>query len=91
MGSCCSKQSSNQAGYSRSGKKGEADDQSKLLDRENETNEAIFQVATTPTPLLKDINFAAIDEDEDSDTDSSSIDDDKIEELLAEEEDKAEK
>lgn len=70
--------------------KTKTDDQSTLLGQEQKTEaEANFVVATIPTPLLKDINFAAI-ADEEPDDSSESVDDDQIEKLLREEEETAE-
>lgn len=62
---------------------GSAEDQSVLLIRQPEIDIA-FQVASTPTPILKDVNFAAAGDDS-GDASDSSIDDDAIEKMLEEE------
>lgn len=89
MGNVCGCCSNKQNDYnSIHGLKDQAEDQKSLLKKEDRNTDSIIPVSTTPTPLLKDINFAVIDDNDDNnDTESSSIDEEKIEELLAEEED----
>ena len=87
MGSVCSCCLNNQGDYTGFSND-QAEDQKSLLKKEDRNSDSIIQVSTTPTPLLQDINFAAIDDNEDNkeDTATTSIDEEKIEELLAEEE-----
>lgn len=87
---CCSKAPNNQSGFLNSND--QAEDYKSLIEKK-ENEDQVYQLSQTPTPLLKDINFAPIDDNDDNnnDTDSSSIDDDQIEELLNEEEEEKEK
>ena len=72
------------------GAAGNDGDQSSLLKQGAGNEDVAFQVASTPTPLLKDINFAAIDDNDDpDDSTETSVDDDKIERMLREEEDES--
>lgn len=64
---------------------GEQADVTSLINSENLTAEAVAQTPVPAPPLLKEINFAAIDDDNDDD-DGSELDDDDVAELLAEEE-----
>lgn len=56
-----------------------------LINNGNLTAEAVADKNVPAPPLLKEINFAAIDDDNDDD-DGSDLDDEDVAELLAEEE-----
>ncbi|OHT10739.1 hypothetical protein TRFO_19866 [Tritrichomonas foetus] len=83
MGLCCSVSNSNEnVDFYAKG------DESALIDsNQNAITEAMLKanIVAPPAPLLKEINFAAIADENDDITDSS-LDDEDIQELLNEEE-----
>lgn len=84
MGLCCSVSSSNDT--IKSGQNG--DESSLINSNQNAITEAMNQAdfVAPPAPLLKEINFAAI-ADEDGNATDSSLNDEDIKGLLNEEED----
>ena len=83
MGLCCSVSTSNDATNSRQN----GDESSLINSNQNAITEAMSQqdIVAPPAPLLKEINFAAINEEDGNATDSS-LNDDDIKEILNEEE-----
>lgn len=62
-------------------------DISSLIKTDNMSTEAMMRSPVPPAPLLKEINFAAIaDDDLDGDESDTDLDDDEVEQLLNEEE-----
>jgi hypothetical protein len=62
-------------------------DMSTLFRSENTTAEALLHAQVPPPPLLKEINFAAINEDANNENDTD-VDDDELQQLLEEEDKK---
>lgn len=63
-------------------------DVASLIQTERMNTELMMRSAVPPAPLLKEINFAAIaDDDIGSDDSDTDLDDDEVEQLLNEEED----
>lgn len=88
---CCFSKTKDDSNFPQFGKK-KGDDQNSLLTKNNSDHEIIYQPEATAAPLLKDINFAAINDDNNEQSSTSdSIDNEEIEQLLAEEEDQKEK
>lgn len=88
--SLCSKAGS-QGTFPGFGEPPKEGDESTLLKPVTPGDDVAFHVSSTPTPLLKDVNFAAIDDNDDpDDSTETSVDDDKIERMLREEEDEPE-
>lgn len=82
MGLCCSVSTPNDANNSKQN----GDESSLINSNQNAITEAMSQdFAVPPAPLLKEINFAAINE-EDGNASDSSLNDDDIKEILNEEE-----
>lgn len=72
---CCHSKSKDYSVFNRD----EADDQKVLLLKTDHPEDGFVQVAATPTPLLKDINFATIDDDDGSNSDDSDSGSVKVE------------
>lgn len=69
----------------------DGDDVASLIKTENITAEVVGQHVVPPAPLLKEINFAAIDDDASAEGDEDTdLDDDAVNELLNEEEENTE-
>jgi hypothetical protein len=81
MGSCCSKVSDDADHLGQYSTTGRGDDESSLLaPRIQPSPDVLAHLATTPAPLLSGVNFAIAPDEDLSD---SSIDNDEIEQMLA--------
>ena len=77
MGACFS-------ACSKEGQQGEQDVAS-LIKTENMSTEAMTKSAVPPAPLLKEINFAAIEDGDEGEEDDTDLDDGEFQQLLDEE------